>query len=220
MNDSSRRRILARIRSNLKSAPPVDPPSAAAPAPERTPAARMEYLRQRMTAVHAEVHMVEKPHWTETFKAIAADKNWREIACGSGHPLIDELKTAWQTDANDLPVLTPYTALSAPFKARLFQVDAGITSTMGAVADTGALIVWPTPAEPRLLSLVPPVHVALLPAEHIYNSLAEAMTEQKWKAGMPSNALLISGPSKTADIEFKLVYGVHGPHELMVLMLV
>ena len=44
------------------------------------------------------------------------------------------------------------------------------------------------------------------------------MREQHWNAGMPSNALLISGPSKTADIEQTRAYGIHGPKELIVLL--
>ncbi|WP_278366532.1 LUD domain-containing protein, partial [Marinobacter salarius] len=42
---------------------------------------------------------------------------------------------------------------------------------------------------------------------------------QNWAAGMPTNALLVSGPSKTADIEQTLAYGVHGPKELIVLVI-
>ena len=45
------------------------------------------------------------------------------------------------------------------------------------------------------------------------------MKAQNWSSGMPTNALLISGPSKTADIEQTLAYGVHGPKELIVLMI-
>ena len=42
---------------------------------------------------------------------------------------------------------------------------------------------------------------------------------QNWASGMPTNALLVSGPSKTADIEQTLAYGVHGPKELIILVI-
>ncbi|MEC7376269.1 MAG: LUD domain-containing protein, partial [Pseudomonadota bacterium] len=71
----------------------------------------------------------------------------------------------------------------------------------------------------RLMSLVPPVHVAVLRASELYTTFHEAIHAQNWATGMPTNALLISGPSKTADIEQTLAYGVHGPKELIVLMI-
>ena len=88
-----------------------------------------------------------------------------------------------------------------------------------AIAETGTLILWPDANEPRLMSLVPPVHIVLLDATRIYNTFFEAMTAEGWKDGLPTNALLISGPSKTADIQQTLAYGAHGPKELVVLML-
>jgi L-lactate dehydrogenase complex protein LldG len=101
----------------------------------------------------------------------------------------------------------------------VFNVDAGITSAAGAIAETGALILWPTEKEPRLMSIVPPIHIAVLQADKIYNSLSEVMQTENWSAKMPSNVVLVSGPSKTADIEMTLAFGVHGPKELIVLIL-
>jgi len=65
---------------------------------------------------------------------------------------------------------------------------------------------------------VPPVHFAVLTAEKLHQTFAEAIAAEKWNQGMPTNALLISGPSKSADIEQTLAYGVHGPTELIVLL--
>ena len=70
------------------------------------------------------------------------------------------------------------------------------------------------------MSLVPPVHIALLDTDKLYTTFAEAIQAEDWVAeGMPTNALLISGPSKSADIEQTLAYGVHGPKELVVILL-
>jgi L-lactate dehydrogenase complex protein LldG len=69
------------------------------------------------------------------------------------------------------------------------------------------------------MSLVPPIHIAVLKAESILPSLEEAMQTHGWSTDMPTNLLLISGPSKTADIELILAFGVHGPKELIVLVL-
>ena len=91
-----------------------------------------------------------------------------------------------------------------------------LPGTLGAVAETGSLILWPTKEEPRLLSLTPPVHIAVVSAGQFYTTFYEAIETNQWAANMPTNALLISGPSKTSDIEQELCYGVHGPKELIV----
>ncbi|CAO3426527.1 LutC/YkgG family protein [Azospirillum doebereinerae] len=116
--------------------------------------------------------------------------------------------------------LIPYDRPIEAFKEQLFEgIDAGITSTLGAIAETGSLILWPSAAEPRLLSLVPHIHVALLRAGTLHDTFWQAMRDNRWAEGMPTNALLISGPSKTADIEQTLAYGVHGPKRLIVVVI-
>jgi len=69
------------------------------------------------------------------------------------------------------------------------------------------------------MSLVPPLHIVLLEAANIYNTFHEAMLTEGWANGLPTNSLLISGPSKTADIQQTLAYGAHGPKELVVLLI-
>ncbi len=99
------------------------------------------------------------------------------------------------------------------FKERLFKIDASITSTWGAIAENGSIILWPDKNEPRLMSLVPPIHIAILKAENIYASFSDVIQNEAWVNKTPTNAILISGPSKTADIELVLAFGVHGPKE-------
>jgi L-lactate dehydrogenase complex protein LldG len=62
------------------------------------------------------------------------------------------------------------------------------------------------------------VHIAIVKVDEIYETFSEIVEKQNWSENMPTNALLISGPSKTADIEQVLAYGVHGPKELIVLI--
>ena len=118
-----------------------------------------------------------------------------------------------------VPELIDYKDPIEKSKDLLFETDAAITTTRGGIADTGSLILWPTPDEPRLMSLVPPIHIAVLNSSKIYSTFREAMISENWVSEMPTNALLISGPSKTADIEQTLVYGIHGCKELVVLLL-
>ena len=81
------------------------------------------------------------------------------------------------------------------------------------------MLVETGPQEPRALSLVPPLNIILLNASAITASFLTLVQAQKLPAQLPTNVLLISGPSKTADIQQTLAYGAHGPKELIVLLL-
>jgi len=106
------------------------------------------------------------------------------------------------------------------FSENIFnEIDASITKSVGAIAETGSVVLQPSSEEPRLMSLVPNTHIALVDEKSIYETFDHIMSNQNWSINMPSNTLLISGPSKTADIEQVLAYGVHGPKELIVLIL-
>jgi L-lactate dehydrogenase complex protein LldG len=118
-----------------------------------------------------------------------------------------------------MPELVDYQKPVEESKDLLFGIDASITTTRGGIAETGSLILWTTPDEPRIMSLIPPIQLAILYAGNIYNTFWEAVNTDKWNSSMLTNALLISGPSKTADIEQTLVYGVHGSKELVVLLI-
>jgi len=216
-HNSARDRILARLHASgteqttVSEAPPP-------PALSLDREAKIERLAALMTAMRTDVHIVDSNSWIDRLKELALEKGWKRLLYGPGAPIGSVIETAWASDTEGLPELVAYIGPVENFKEDLFQIDAGITSVRAGVAETGAVVLWPTPNEPRLMSLVPPVHVAVLDADTIYNSLAEMMAVERWADGMPTNALLISGPSKTADIEFTLVFGVHGPKELVLLI--
>jgi len=214
---TARERILARLHASGTKHTTV-PETPLPPEEPLDREDRIQRLAELMRAIRAEIHIVDGADWTDKLKELARERGWKKIVYGPRGPLGKELAAAWSADGETRPELTAYSDPVETCKADLFKIDAGITSTRGAVADTGAIVLWPTPAEPRLLSLVPPVHVAVLDADAIHDSLAGMMAAENWSQGMPTNALLISGPSKTADIEFTLVFGVHGPKELIVLI--
>lgn len=90
------------------------------------------------------------------------------------------------------------------------QVDAysfGITPAWGAIAETGTLILTDTTTPSRLAALAPWIHVAVVPRERIFATVTDAIE------ALPSDPsiVLVTGPSKTADIEGILIEGVHGP---------
>ncbi len=100
-----------------------------------------------------------------------------------------------------------------PLAARPDQAEpaaAGLTTAMAAVAYSGSLVVDGSEPGELTASLLPLVHIALIPADRIVFSIQEAVQFVD-RAGMPRAAVFITGPSRTADIELTLVRGVHGP---------
>jgi L-lactate dehydrogenase complex protein LldG len=215
---NARDRIMARLKASGTEKTTV-PAAAPPPPPTIEKADRVDRLVELMTAMQTEVHIVDGDAWLDKLKELVRDRGWKRMLYGPQGPLGPAIQNAWSADEDGKPALIEYIQPVEDFKSDLFDnMDVGITSTRGGVADTGAVVLWPTAAEPRLMSLVPPVHVAILDADTIHNSLSDMMAAEKWADGMPTNALVISGPSKTADIEFTLVFGVHGPKELVVLI--
>ena len=107
--------------------------------------------------------------------------------------------------------LHTYSATIEEQKEEVFSVDCGITTTYGGVADTGSVILVPNAKEPRLLSLAPPIHLAILEVERIFPTLGAFLKRGDFQNHTPSNLVFVTGPSRTADIELTLTVGVHGP---------
>lgn len=178
---------------------------------------RVAQLKRRMETVKAEVHVLAEDAWPDRLKELLAERGVKTLAYGPGAWFGETLRK--KLKGKGTPELVPYETDVEDFRDTLFGTDAGITGTLGGIAENGTLILWPDATEPRLLSLVPSIHVALLRAGTIHATFATAMRDMGWAENMPTNALLISGPSKTADIEMTLAFGVHGPRELIVLVL-
>ncbi len=103
-------------------------------------------------------------------------------------------------------------------RAAATEAEFGITSADYALADTGTLVMFSSREEARMISLAPPVHIALVPRERILTGLDELLAKVPLPAEHSSSMVLITGPSRTADIEQILVRGVHGPGEIHVIV--
>jgi L-lactate dehydrogenase complex protein LldG len=99
-----------------------------------------------------------------------------------------------------------------------FAADVGITGVDFLIAETGSLVMRSSPGQPRSISLLPPVHIALAERRQIVPDLFDLFHELGNPPALPSCLTLITGPSKTGDIELRLVTGVHGPGTVHVLM--
>lgn len=96
------------------------------------------------------------------------------------------------------------------------SADVGLTSAEVALAETGSVVVSSGPGRSRAASLLPPGHVVILPTSKLLPDIF--VWTRKRGRDMPSQVVIISGPSKTADIEQTLVVGVHGPKRFIVIL--
>lgn len=99
-------------------------------------------------------------------------------------------------------------------------VDLGVTGAAYGIALTGSLVVAADRAGCRTASLLPPVHVAIVRVGRLLATPDELLRHlpRRFPNGMPSNLVLITGPSRSADIELQLTLGVHGPRSLWVVL--
>ncbi|HWB10348.1 MAG TPA: lactate utilization protein [Pirellulales bacterium] len=155
--------------------------------------------------------------WSAAREALAEllDRHKPTSALCWRHPALEKLnlgellalKGIQLLDYESLSHLTP-----AEQREKMLAAGIGISSTTLAVAETGSLALASGPGSERVASLLPPVHVAIVGAEQIVPDLFDLFAVMQKSAGaMPSNWTLVTGPSKTGDLELKLTTGVHGP---------
>jgi L-lactate dehydrogenase complex protein LldG len=202
---TSRETILGDIRRHLgraSSAPPPAPPVRLR-VPEVTRARRIESMLERVAALAGKaIHARSAQEATDYVEGVTRGRTW----VGSNAPFLRELGFASGiTDKTEL-------------RRACATAGVGITSADYALADTGSLVMIASPDDARLISLLPPVHIAVVPAESILTGLDELYTLIPRPADRTSSMVFITGPSRTADIEQILVRGVHGPGEIHVVI--
>ncbi|WP_175871865.1 lactate utilization protein C [Burkholderia sp. BCC0397] len=222
---SARDTILARLRA---AAPGVT--AAAAPALDaridthydtrrasvgHAPDARVQAMQAALAASHAEVWCASPDAWPVQLAARLADAGVRRLLLDPARAESAALARALPDTVAPVPFDRPIDA----WKAELFDtIDAGFTVARSGIAATGTVVLAPDAGTPRTVSLVPPLHIALVHANTLHADLHAAVHAERWQAGMPTNLVLVSGPSKTSDIQQTLAYGAHGPRRLWVVI--
>ncbi len=148
----------------------------------------------------------------------------RKVVTAAGG-LVEQLDIAGRLRGAGLDLLGIADLPQAAFRDTLFAADVGITNVAYLIAETGSIVLATGPKESRSLSLLPPVHIALARPSQILPDLFDLFDVyspvadlNKPAAPPPSCLSIITGPSKTGDIELKLVTGVHGPGEVHVIL--
>ncbi len=190
---------LSRPPSQMPPSPVPDATQTPSPAPE---ADTLETFLQRARAVDVEVHRVRQAQLAEAVLAWCQ----QEGIC-----------TLWPWETSQLPPGLVERLLAGGLERQEGpQAHAGLTGARWAIAETGTLVLPGGPGRPLGASLWPPVHLAMVPASAVVARLEDALTRPE--VVQSPATVLVTGPSRTADIEMTLTLGVHGPGRLVVFL--
>jgi L-lactate dehydrogenase complex protein LldG len=208
----SREHVLHRVRTALgRSA--GDAPQPAPPAriviPQVDIEERIASLRSKVEALAGKTHRA--PSAAEACRYVA-DAIAGKTAIASNAPFLAEC------GITSLPGVRSGVTGKAELRELCATSDVGITSADYALADTGSLVMLSSESEARMVSLLPPAHIGVVPRDRILTGLDELFSILPDPSAQTSSMVLITGPSRTADIEQILVRGVHGPGQIAVVV--
>lgn len=222
MNNNARQEILSSIRTHLAASAPFDArenqathENAVALPVQPLASNVVELFRQSLEAVdgHCIVAQGEAEiadALTQIISALQKTKLRGQRIAISDAPELERVMHMTDLEIEELGI--------APNASDIFGFDVGITSVQAAIAETGTLVLDSTRERHRLVSLVPPVHIAIVKAATIYATLGETLSMLQSGKELSPAITFITGPSRTADIELTLTIGVHGPQELYVII--
>jgi L-lactate dehydrogenase complex protein LldG len=217
---SEREKIFARIREALKvSAPFANDDSSTINIRQVLPAVsdvfedQLASFRANAADLKADFQVLNSSQeLTRALLELRNNEGWKGIASHAG-----EL-----TDPACQSLALPMLRTDQPYGANdLETCDAGLTECDALIAQTGSVLITARSAGGRALSVLPPHHVVIARRDQLLPDLAAAfdLVKQKYAANYPSFISLITGPSRTGDIERILVLGAHGPKKLTILFL-
>jgi L-lactate utilization protein LutC len=133
------------------------------------------------------------------------------------HGLVREIVAGRPALIDRHPTLTGL-EVESPAPATPWAAEVGVTGVLGAAAESGTLALGATPATPRRTSVLPSVHVALVPLARLLPTYADLIEMIGGLDPFPSGVQLVTGPSRSGDIEMAMIQGMHGPREVHVLL--
>ena len=157
---------------------------------------------------------------TNRIVSLAGEIGARTVALGQGVGCdMDAIGEALErTDFRIVRTLPVADTERAAMRSRVADAELGIAEADFAIASTGTLAVVSTASRPSALTLLPPASLVIVQIDRVKANLAAVLAEMG-PTGVAANRLtLITGPSRTADIEKRIVLGVHGPKSLHVIV--
>lgn len=214
MNNTAREVILESIRSHLAASVPCDKQEishgSAWTNTDQNPSSSVEICGQFKASLEAvDGYCLIVQGEDGIVQALNQITRGQHIAI-SDNPEVERLLHRTDLEIEELGI--------APNAQDIFRFDTGISAVQAAIAETGTLVLDSACERHRLVSLVPPVHIAIVRASQIYRSLSEVLALIRKDKEISPAVTFITGPSRTADIELTLAIGVHGPQELYVIV--
>ncbi len=209
---NSRDAILGRVRTALgrrEGQVPPEPPGVRLRIPRVDMEARLRSVTTRLEALGGQVYRANTP---QDAGAWVARELANRTAIVSNAPFLNEC------GIRDLSGVRGGVTERDELRRLCAQAEVGISSADYALADTGTLVMLSSTDEARMISLLPPAHIAVLPTNRVLTGLDELFSVLPFPSSTTSSMVLITGPSRTADIEQILVRGVHGPGRVLVVL--
>ncbi|NOZ48641.1 MAG: hypothetical protein GXP37_01175 [Chloroflexi bacterium] len=222
---TSRTKILSRIRHALADAYLPDAAATIPPPPSPPPfaAALIDVFEQALIAVQGQVTRVENQEAARDWLVNEFQKQGVQKILGWNFTQLPVANLAASLQALGIELIPARlsTATRQADLAALADIPVGLTGADAGLARTGSIVLYASNEQGRLASLLPEVHYALLPADRIYADLAAwlAVPGVGERARHSSNTVIITGPSRSADIAQTLTLGAHGPKRLHVLLI-
>jgi L-lactate dehydrogenase complex protein LldG len=208
----SREHVLHKVRTALgRSAgqPVEEPPPVRLSVPEAGMEARISVFFERIEALAGKTHRA---------RSLEDARAYVETVIAGRKAVASNAAVLRESGITSLEGVESGVTDGAQLRALSATVPCGITGADYALADTGTLVMLASAQEARLISLLPPMHIAIVEHERLLTGLDELLSILPHPAEQTSSMVLITGPSRTADIEQILVRGVHGPGEIHVVV--
>ena len=194
-------------RPTLATAVPIDEAMATFAQACEAVGGRVSRLASVADVANLVASYLEAPEWTTEGSRPAF------VAWADEHlpvPGLTELLRARGADCLETSVAGEPQARAADLQ-RLHRAIVGITGADAALVDTGSVVLVHGEGRGRLVSLLPPVHVAVVAVERLHPSFGAWLAAEPERFTASANLVVVTGPSRTADIEMTLTRGVHGP---------
>jgi len=215
--------FLAQVAGARRTAvlPNLVPDSPGGFAPDLPEADLVELFTERLEAVAGRVHRADAGHApglvTRIAKRHGADSvlSWDEPEL----PTPGVLRQLLNDGLTWIDAVVPADPEGRLEHQRSYDpVVAGLTGADAGLAESGSVVLTSGRGRPRMASAIPFVHIVLLPVDRIVRSLSHYFVANPTADADHANLIVVTGPSRTADIEFKLNIGVHGPRHVEVVL--